>query len=145
MALSLPLQECSDRFQSSWDDGAPGPDAGPRSRGKGRESESGRVPVAGCGNPGGRARLLVKPSEQTHSDTGGKVFARYYRMARVWGLVDFAVELSVEYSQSLPWVCMNQRSLVAWAPVPVNGVPRLGLLIVDVVGRCVVDQGWLWV
>ena len=51
-------------------------------------------------------------------------------MVRSWGLVD----LPVEFSPSLLRVGMKQRALVSWAPVPVDGIPQLGLRVVDVVG-----------
>ena len=65
---------------------------------------------------------------------GGGVFARCYGMVRVWDLVDFQVDLPVEFSPSLLRVGVKQRALVCWAPVPVDGVPQLGLSVVDVVG-----------
>ena len=74
------------------------------------------------------------PSEQAHFGEGGEVFARCYGMVRAWDLVDFQVDLPVEFSPSLLRVGVKQRALVCWAPVPVDGVPQLGLSVVDVVG-----------
>ena len=56
-------------------------------------------------------------------------------MAKAGGLVDFEVDLPVEFSPSLLQVDVRHRALVSWAPVPVDGVPQLGLCVVDVVGR----------
>ena len=77
--------------------------------------------------------LLATPSEQAHFGEGGEVFARCYGMARSRGLVDFEVDLPVQFSPSLLRVGVKHRALVSWAPVPVDGVPQLGLSIVDVV------------
>ena len=70
--------------------------------------------------------LLSTPSEQAHFGEGGEVFARCYGMVRVWGLVDFRVNLPVEFSPSLLRVGVKQLALVGWAHVPVDGVPQLG-------------------
>ena len=75
--------------------------------------------------------LLATPSEQAQF---GEVLARCYGMVRSWGLVDFEVDLPVEFSPSLLRVGVKQRALVSWAPVPVDGVAQLGLRVVDVVG-----------
>ena len=90
--------------------------------------------------------LLSTPSEQAQFGEGGEVFARCYGMVRSWGLVEFQVDLPVEFSPSLLHVGMKQRALVSWAPVPVDGVPQLGLRVVDVVGagqeaRCDLELG----
>ena len=69
--------------------------------------------------------LRFMPSEQAHFGAGGEVFARCYGMVRLWDLVDFQVDLPVEFSPSLLWVGVKQRALVCWAPVPVDGVPQL--------------------
>ena len=55
-----------------------------------------------------------------------------YGMVRTWGLVDFQIDLPVEFSPSLLRVGVRQRALVCWAPVPVNGIPQLGLRVVEV-------------
>ena len=47
-------------------------------------------------------------------------------MVRSWGLVDFQVDLPVEFSPSLLRVGMKQRALVSWAPVPVDGILAVG-------------------
>ena len=78
--------------------------------------------------------LLSTPSEQAQFGESGEVFARCYGMVRAWGLVGFEVDLPVEFSPSLLRVGVKQRALVCWAPVPVDGVPQLGLSVVDVVG-----------
>ena len=78
--------------------------------------------------------LLATPSEQAQFGAGGEVSPRCYGMARLWGLVGFEVDLPVEFSPSLLQVGMKHRALVSWAPVPVDGVPHLGLRVVDVVG-----------
>lgn len=78
--------------------------------------------------------LLATPSEQAHFGAGGEVFAECYGMVRVWGMVDFQVNLPVEFSPLLLRVGVKQCALVCWAPVPVEGVPQLGLRLVDVVG-----------
>ena len=83
--------------------------------------------------------LLSTPSEQAQFEEGGEVFARCYGMARSRGLVDFEVDLPVEFSPSLLQVGVRQRALVSWAPVPVDGVPQLGLRVVDVVGAVMED------
>ena len=62
------------------------------------------------------------------------MLARCYGMVRSWGLVGFEVDLPVEFSPSLLRVGVKQCALVIWAPVPVDGVPQLGLSVVDVVG-----------
>ena len=77
--------------------------------------------------------LLATPSEQAHFGAVGEVFARCYGMVRTWDLVGFAVDLRVEFSPSLLRVGVKHRALVSWAPVPVDGVPQLGLCVVDVV------------
>ena len=82
----------------------------------------------------GELVLLSTPSEQAQFGEGGEVFARCYGMVRSWGLVDFEVDLPVEFSLSLLHANAEQRALVSWAPVPVDGVPQLGLRVVDVVG-----------
>ena len=87
--------------------------------------------------------LLSTPSEQAQFGEGGDVFARCYGMVRSWGLVDFEVDLPVEFSPSLLRVGVKQRALVSWASVPVDGVPQLGLRVVDVVGDCNGGQAWL--
>ncbi len=87
--------------------------------------------------------LLSTPSEQARLGEGGEVFARCYGMVRSWGLVDFEVDLPVEFSPSLLRVGVKQRALVSWAPVPVDGVPQLGLRVVDVTGGCNGGQAWL--
>ena len=86
--------------------------------------------------------LLSTPSEQAQFGEDGEVFARCYGMVRTWGLVEFEVDLPVEFSPSLLRVGMKQRALVSWAPVPVDGVPQLGLRVVDVVGNCNGGQAW---
>ena len=86
--------------------------------------------------------LLSTPSEQAQFGEDGEVFARCYGMVRSWGLVEFEVDLPVEFSPSLLRVGMKQRALVSWAPVPVDGVPQLGLRVVDVVGNCNGGQAW---
>ena len=53
---------------------------------------------------------------------------------QTWDLVGFEVDLPVEFSPSLLRVGVKHRALVSWAPVPVDGVPQLGLCVVDVVG-----------
>ena len=53
------------------------------------------------------------------------------------------MDLPVEFSPSLLHVGMKQRALVSWAPVPVDGVPQLGLRVVDVVGNGNGGQAWL--
>ena len=78
--------------------------------------------------------LLSTPSEQAQFGEGGEVFARCYGMVRSRGLLDFEVDLPVDFSPSLLRVGVKQRALVSWAPVPVDGVPQLGLHVVDVVG-----------
>ena len=50
------------------------------------------------------------------------------------GAEDFQVDLPVEFSPSLLRVGVKQRALVGWVPVPVDGVPQLGLRVVDVMG-----------
>ena len=50
------------------------------------------------------------------------------------GLVDFEADLPVEFSPSLLRVGVRYRTLVSWAPVPVDGILQLGLRVVDVVG-----------
>ena len=44
------------------------------------------------------------------------------------------MDLPVEFSPALLQVVVRHRALVRWAPVPVDGVPQLGLRVVDVVG-----------
>ena len=78
--------------------------------------------------------LLATPSEQAHFGMGGEVFPMCYGMVRTWGLVDFEIDLPVEFSLALLRVGVKHRTLVSWAPVPVDGVPQLGLSVVDVVG-----------
>ena len=78
--------------------------------------------------------LLATPSEQAHFGMGGEVFARCCVMIRMRGLVDFEIDLPVEFSPALLRVGVGQRALVSWAPVPVDRVPQLGLRVVDVVG-----------
>ena len=78
--------------------------------------------------------LLATPSEQAHFGPGGEVFARCYGMVRAWGLVDFEVDLPVEFSPLLLRVGVRHRALVSWVPVPVDGVPQLGLRVVDIMG-----------
>ena len=87
--------------------------------------------------------LLSTRSEQARFGEGREVFARCYGMVRSWGLVDFEVDLPVEFSPSLLRVGVKQRALVSWAPVPVDGVPQLGLRVVDVTGGCDGGQAWL--
>ena len=48
--------------------------------------------------------------------------------------MDFEVNLPVEFSSLLLQIGEKQRALVRWAPVPLDGVPQLGLRVVDVVG-----------
>ena len=50
-------------------------------------------------------------------------------------MVDFEVDLPVEFSPSPLRVGVKHRALVSWAPVPVDGLPQLGLSIVDVLGE----------
>ncbi len=78
--------------------------------------------------------LLAGRGEQAQLGEGGEVFARCYGMARSRGLVAFEVDLPVEFSPALLQVGVRQRALVSWAPVPVDGLPQLGLRVVDVVG-----------
>ena len=70
--------------------------------------------------------LLSTPSEQAQFGEDGEVLTRCYGMVKSWGLVDFEVDLPVEFSPSLLRVGMKQRALVSWAPVPVDGVPQYG-------------------
>ena len=78
--------------------------------------------------------LLSTPSEQAHCGPGGEVFPMCYGIVRTWNVVDFEVDLPVEFSPALLRVGVRHRALVSWAPVPVDGVPHLGLHVVDVVG-----------
>ncbi len=78
--------------------------------------------------------LLATPSEQARFGPDGEVFPMCYGIARTCGAVDFEVDLPVEFSPSLLRVGVRHRALVSWAPVPVDGLPQLGLRIVDVVG-----------
>ena len=57
------------------------------------------------------------------------------RHGQVVGCGGLRVDLPVEFSPSLLQVGVRQRALVGWAPVPVDGVPQLGLRVVDVVGE----------
>ena len=78
--------------------------------------------------------LLATPSEQAHFGPDGEVFPMCYGIARTRGVVDFEVDLPVEFSPSLLRVGVRHRVLVSWVPVPVDGLPHLGLRVVDVVG-----------
>ena len=70
--------------------------------------------------------LLATPSEQAHFGAGGEVFAKCYGMVRVWGMVDFQVDLPVEFSPLLLRVGVKQRALVCWAPVRWRGFRSWG-------------------
>ena len=48
------------------------------------------------------------------------------------GVGGFDVDLPVEFSPALLQVGVRRRALVSWAPIPVYGIPQLGLRVVDV-------------
>ena len=122
------------RYRSSWDDDVRDLAFGPGTRIRRRKMTQAAYRLQGAEAREAELVLLSTPSEQAHFGRGGEVFARCYGMVRTWGVVDFEVDLPVEFSPSLLRVGVKRRALVSRAPVPVDGVPQLGLSIVDVVG-----------
>ena len=75
-----------------------------------------------------------RPASRPISAPAEKCSPGGYGRARTWDLVDCEADLPVGFSPSLLRVGVKYRALASWEPVPVDGIPQLGLRVVDVVG-----------